>query len=265
MLFSPPMKVREERRISFVCCNELTLILCACAIQSKQGDVKKAIAQIKKTLKWRKEFGVDRILKSFTDEGDEEMRKILLNEAEPGKIYVRGYDAEGRALMYMTPARENTNHEENNMRHLVWNLEKAIACTAKKSTEICGGEDAPLEKVNLVIDYDGFKLKNAPPLSTSKYTLDILQRHYPERMHRAYVLNPPLVFKIFWNIVKNFVDPVTKTKIVFCTGDKGIAKNLVSTVSAPEKLEPRAGGKVPVRDFDSKEYLHLPFDTSFDD
>lgn len=113
------------------------------------------------------------------------MTPIMEKENETCKLYVRGYDNEGRALLYMRPAKENTQDAVNNMRHLTWNLEKAIACSAKNGRS----------KVCIIIDYDEFSLRHAPPLSTSRYTLDILQKHYPERMHKAYICNPPFVFR----------------------------------------------------------------------
>lgn len=193
------------------------------------------------------------------------MREILIREATTGKIYCRGYDQEGRAFMYMSPARENTNNELNNMRHLVYNLEKSIACTRRKSVQLAGKKVAPLEKINALIDYEGFKLKDAPPMSTTKYTLDILQKHYPERMRHFYLLNPPFVFKVFWNLIRHFVDPTTKEKIVFCSG-KDHTRKLLDHVSNLEKLEVRAYGSDPdIRDFDHEEYLRLPFYVSFDE
>jgi len=123
----------------------------------------------------------------------------------------------------------------------------------------------PLEKVNALIDYDGFKLRNAPPMSTTQYTLEILQKHYPERMRHFYLLHPPFVFKVFWNLIKHFVDPVTKEKIVFCAG-KNYQQKLLEHVSVPEKLEVRAYGSDPdIRNFDGSEYLRLPFNVSFDE
>ena len=234
-----------------------------------KGDTAKAIAQIKATLQWRTDFGVDTIVKCFSLEGTDqdtdthrEMREILTLENSTGKVYVRGYDQEGRALLYMTPAREQTNHLINNMRHLVWNLEKAAACTKRKSLELHGKS---LQKINLLVDYEGFKLMNAPPMSTARYTLDILQKHYPERMKHAFLIHPHMVFRALWAVTKIFVDPVTKEKIVFCSGKEGQSK-LTDIITAKDKLEVRSFGNNPeTRDFDSVEYIHLPFDVSFDE
>jgi CRAL/TRIO domain len=236
-----------------------------------QGDATKALKQIKATLAWRKEFQVETLRDCFhsnaeTEEeekkdGDsgltaKEFREILLEEEATGKIYVRGYDKDGRAVVYMRPGRENTNHELNNMRNLVWNMEKAIAVTQRKG----------FLKIVFVIDYAGFSLRKAPPLSTSKYTLEIMQRHYPERCERFYLTNPPFIFKAFWAAVKPFIDPHTKQKIVFCTGKAGLAHLVDELGGDPSKIEECAGGTNPnLKEFNLQEYVNLPMDEAFDD
>eukprot|EP00568_Trieres_chinensis_P001959 CAMPEP_0183308832 /NCGR_PEP_ID=MMETSP0160_2-20130417/22556_1 /TAXON_ID=2839 ORGANISM="Odontella Sinensis, Strain Grunow 1884" /NCGR_SAMPLE_ID=MMETSP0160_2 /ASSEMBLY_ACC=CAM_ASM_000250 /LENGTH=324 /DNA_ID=CAMNT_0025472733 /DNA_START=30 /DNA_END=1001 /DNA_ORIENTATION=- len=228
--------------------------------RAEKGDVNSAIQKIKSTIAWRKDFEVDKIMSCF-DHNDEhrdghdnddmdKMRQIIEEENATGKAYVRGYDKQGRAILYLKPARENTKNETNQMRHLVYQLERAIAATAR----IGGGK----EKVNIIIDYKGYKLRNAPPPSTSRYTLDILQRHYCERMHRSYICNPPFVFKAFWAFIKPFLDPVTKEKIVFCHGEGG--EKIMESDFDLEIMEECAGGTKQIRAFDSKEYLYSPLD-----
>jgi CRAL/TRIO domain len=152
------------------------------------------------------------------------------------------------------------------MKHLVHVLEKAIACTKRKSVEISGGESPPLEKFVVVCDYADFSLSESGPVSTAQRTLEILQTHYPERLYRAYVLNPPLVFRVFWAIIRPFVDPATKRKIVFCSGDDEVIEKFTATLSSTESIEPCFGGTgATVRAFDATEYMKLPFDVSFDE
>lgn len=160
--------------------------------------------------------------------------------------------------MYMRPGNENTMNEENNMRHLAFQIEKAVACSNKNGHG----------KICLVIDYEGFTLAKAPPMSTTKRTLDMLQRHYAERMYRAYVCNPPLYFRSFWALIKPFVDPITKQKVCFCSGKKGL-QQIVDDMGGPDKaqlhLERCAGGVGTLRPFDNLEYLHQPFNVAFDE
>jgi hypothetical protein len=141
-------------------------------------------------------------------------------------------------------------------RHLVYHLERAIACTRRKSGR---------EKICIVIGYQGFRLSNAPPMSTVRHTLSILQHHYPERMHRAYICDPPLVFRSFWGVIRRFVDPATLEKIAFCAGaDGGILLDRDFDTNTTER---QAGGTDgAMRQFDSTEYLFdTPFDYTFDE
>lgn len=223
-------------------------------LRAEKGDVEKAIFKIKDTIQWRQDFEVEKIKTCFEPQGDAEMRAIIAKENESGKVYCRGYDHHGRVVMYMRPARENTNDEVNQMRHLVYNLERAIACTAHKSG---------LEKINLFIDYRGFRLRDSPPMSTSKHTLDILQKHYPERMYRAYLCNPPYIFKAFYTLIKPFVDPTTKEKICFCNGKEGL-ETLQENFDL-NTTEECAGGTGNLKEFDSFEYFSKPFHLAFDD
>lgn len=234
--------------------------------RSEKGVLNKAIRSLKVALQWRRDFEVEKIVNAFQTDGDPAMKTILEEENAPGKMYVRGYDNDGRAFVYMKPAKETSTHELNNMRHLVFNLEKAFACTARKSLELAQDEaSAPLEKICILIDYENFQLSKAPPLSTARLTLDILQKYNPERVHRYYVLNPPMVFRLFWNIVKPFVSAATKEKTIFCTGKNGLQCIWESCSKDTSQLEVNAGGDNPnLREFNSKEYLNsLPFDKAF--
>ena len=233
--------------------------------RAEKGNLDEAIRKIKNTLKWREEFGVEDIKQCFDQKnGDRSPEKekeltnlanIISQENQTGKIYCRGYDKDGRAILYLTPGLENSTNEINNMRHLVYHLERAIACSRRHSGR---------QKVCIVIGYQGFKLSNAPPLSTVKHTLTILQGHYPERMHRAYICDPPFVFRTFWNIIKHFVDPATLEKIAFCHGKEG--QKLLERDFNTMTTERCAGGKMKLRDFCSKEFLFdTPFDRTFDE
>jgi len=69
----------------------------------------------------------------------------------------------------------------------------------------------------------------------------------------------------FWAVVKPFLDPVTKSKIVFCHGKKGLEQiaNDVGPVNVGN-LEPCAGGMntdLPV--VSSSTYLGLPFNQAY--
>jgi hypothetical protein len=58
-------------------------------------------------------------------------------------------------------------------------------------------------------------LKNNPPLTVSKAVLQILQCHYPERLHEAILWHPPKLFEAVWKVLYPFLDNRTRQKITF--------------------------------------------------
>merc|ERR1719401_466449 len=232
-------------------------------LRAEKGNVETATKRLKETLAWQQEFKVSSIKNCFLQQVDNnvdnndtitELKDIIAFENSTGKIYCRGYDKNNRAILYLRPARENSTDGMNNMRHLVYNLEKAIACTLRKSNN-------KEHKVNIIVDYKDFRIRDTPPLSTTKMTINILQNHYPERLNRGYICNPPYVFVAFWKLIQPFLDPVTKQKIVFCKGQEGtelLAKDMELDV-----VEKSIGGCNDGKEFDSTEYLYGPFDHVF--
>lgn len=229
--------------------------------RAEKGNVDSAISKIKSTIKWRREFGVADIVTCFDDLEDaslKPLRDIFREEAKTGKLYVRGRDRGGRAIQYMAPGRENTNNETNQMKFLVYTLERAVACTAAEQArrKDAGFQDTinpGEEKICIIINFDRWTLRKSPPMSTTLYTLQILQEHYCERLHRAYVFNPPKFFVYFWNLIHRFVDPVTKDKIQFCTGAEGL-KRIEQDIDL-SNVEDFVGGTGRIHQFDSEEYL----------
>jgi hypothetical protein len=73
---------------------------------------------LRATLSWRDSFGLDELNKGW--------RPILERENCTGKMYSRGFDKDGHAIIYMKPSLENTNEFDGNMKHLVFTLEYAI-------------------------------------------------------------------------------------------------------------------------------------------
>lgn len=218
-------------------------------LRGEKGKVDSAVKKLKNTLKWRKEFEVDKIVQGGFDD-------LMRNENATGKMYTRCYDKEGSAVMHMKPGLENTYSETDQMRHLVYILERAIAATNKRS-------NGTQEKICILISFEGFSAWNSPPMSTTRHTLTILQDHYPERMKRAFICHPPAYFKVFWGLASPFIDPVTKEKVVFCSNETGLGrvKELMDDMT---KVEECAGGTAK-REFVSSEFISLPFHKTFDE
>jgi len=212
-------------------------------LRARQYDATKAAAMLRDTLKWRAEFGV-RAMESWRD--------VIRAENASGKLYVRGFDREGGACLYMKPQYENTKDHDGNLKHLVYNMERCVAVMA--------AQGAGKEKISLLIDYENYSLSNAPPMKTAMETLSILQNHYPERLRCAYCIRPPTVFTFFWSAISPFIDPVTKAKIAMVKNDS-LRATLAERVD-PAILEACCGGD-DTRPFVSQVYLDGPFHLEF--
>lgn len=174
---------------------------CRRYLRAREWDLAKATKMLEETVAWRKDFGVASLV--------EDKFPTLELECATGKTYVSpGVDRAGRTTVIMRSRHENTHDHDGNVANLVYHLERAV----KKTTA------GPEEKWNLMIDFEGYSLRNAPPMKTSKATLKAVQDYYPERLHKAYLVDAPWIFNAFFKLISPFIDPVTKAKIVFVKG-----------------------------------------------
>lgn len=207
--------------------------------------MKKATRMLENTLKWRRDFGVEQMHTHWMD--------TIALENSTGKTYVRGFDKEGHVILYMRPACENTNHHEGNMKHVVYSMERAVACAEKNGKE----------KISLIVDYNGFSLSNMPPLRSAHEVLTILQDHYPERLHRCICVQPPFIFWAFYNMIYPFIDSATHEK-VYMVSSSDLSKEDCRYYQEFDKatLEVPLGGE-DSRPFSSPHYLSAPFDEDY--
>lgn len=217
-------------------------------LRARNGNIDKAAAMLTETLKWRRDFGLPEVLSKDMD--------AIKKENSTGKMYTSGFDIQGRPILVMRPRNENTTDFDGNIKHLVYQLERARAILQRTS----GG----LGKLCMVIDYVGFTLRNAPPMKTSMATLNIVQNHYPETLGRAFFISPPFFFKGFWKVIYPFIDKDTKEKFCFVSGSvqSASAQAILSKNFNTDELEEALGGKYTT-EFDSAVFLDAPMDQDF--
>jgi hypothetical protein len=202
---------------------------------------------LEETIAWRKNFGIPQLLNEF--------KETIKTENATGKMYVRGFDREGNPLIYLRPANENTKDHDGNIKHLVYTMERAVACM-----DAAGQGNT---KLSLVIDYGGYTSSHMPTMKTSKETLNILQNHYPERLRTAYCIRAPFVFYAFFKMVSPFIDPVTKKKIsMIKNSELGKAECQLNREISQSVLEKSVGG-TDERPFNSAIYLGGAYDREF--
>lgn len=71
---------------------------------------------------------------------------------------------------------------------------------------------------------------------------DLVQHHYPEHLAMMWFLNAPFIFRGAWKGISPFIQPATKAKIEFLSGDHG---RTVLQDNISLQVQPRAPHPLP--------------------
>lgn len=231
---------------------------------AEKMKVKSAIDRLKSTVKFRKEMEIDDLRLCF-DEKESNVKidnlcQMLLSQCGdcPPCMYIFGYDYEGRACVVADGS--ITPEKFEHVKWLKWHLyiaERALACAERKS-----GQD----EFCIIYDYKNYSKKNTPPMSIAKEVIMAFQTHYPERLHVVYGIDVPYIFRAFYKLVSIFIDPETRSKIRFITGNAEKEKMLKEYISretslsfmCPDNIE---GGLEPLMKV--KKFFDIPFDYAY--
>ncbi|KAI8873234.1 CRAL/TRIO domain-containing protein, partial [Ramicandelaber brevisporus] len=198
-------------------------------LRASKWNLAKAKQMLSDTLRWRLDYKPHLIAPPDVEK-----------ECLTGKIYLNGFDMAGRPIVYMKPVRENSNSQEGNVRNVVYQLEQAIRVMP-----------TGVEKICLVIDFTNNPISKSVSLGTAKQIVDILSKHYVERLGVSFIYNAPWYFTAFYSTVSPWLDPVTKAKIRFIDQKKQI--KALKAYEEADVLETSVGGKF---DFDYKHEVY---------
>jgi len=97
------------------------------------------------------------------------------------------------------------------------------AAEAKRACNIanCGALGKRTYKTVVVIDCQGL---NSDHLGKEfrvlmKKTAEVLSGHYPETMHKTYIINGPLIVRAAWNVTRHMMHPLSAAKIAILGSD----------------------------------------------
>ncbi|KAJ1567037.1 hypothetical protein HK405_007410 [Cladochytrium tenue] len=178
-------------------------------LRATKWDTEAAVARLRATLQWRREYRPTEIPASEVEP-----------EAVTGKEFFTGFDRQGRPILYLVPANENTKTYDRQLRFVVYNLERGALLMPPG-----------VEQFSLVIDFENISMFSGTPVSVSKKFLEVLGSHYPERLGLAFMVNPSWYLWVFFRLIRPFLDPVTKSKIHFVSLVRQRALNAASSNS----------------------------------
>ncbi|KAI9175991.1 hypothetical protein H9P43_006355 [Blastocladiella emersonii ATCC 22665] len=205
-----PQLTPEQREWADTPC--LLRYLRATAPTKDTYDAQAALTKLRGTLAWRAAE------KPHELTADAAMRE----QGALGKQVAHGFSRAGHPVLYMLPRNENSADEDAQFAFVLFNLELAIRRMPPG-----------VEKVVLVIDFNGMTLAKRMSPAMQRRFVDTLSAHYPERLHCACMVNAPWFFWAAWKVIAPFIDPVTRAKVSFVTLDPpGAGKSRSSSMSS---------------------------------
>lgn len=166
-------------------------------LRARGHCLEKSAAMLRETIKWRREHSVGS-LAAAEFEGSPYMRE--------GWLYVAGNDAAGRAIVMLRKRKDKIPLADAPayIRFFTFTLESAVRAMRGSA-----------EQWVFVLDMKEYSPANAPHPGVTLQVLQVLANHYPERLHKAYFVDAPGIFSVFFKMMSPFVDPVTRSKVEF--------------------------------------------------
>lgn len=205
-------------------------------LHARSFSVPKALDMIHTTILWRASYNVAELWKTHSD--------TLRKEASSGKMFVLPtVDRRGRAVIVMRPGLENSSDSENNVRYLVYTLERAANLS----------EDG---RYTVLVDYSTgtVSVKTCPSFSVMKETTAILQNHYPERLGAIFFYDTPKFLLAMLKMLRPFIDPATREKLFFTKKAEAKEDENCRRLLDLEKTPVEYGGAMHYN-FDADEYF----------
>lgn len=118
-----------------------------------------------------------------------------------------GIDKEGRPCIFMRAKYSDSNIDASLiLNSLLYSMERACLYIDQVSTSD--------NKINLIVDFTSYKSTQQPPVSLSLKFAKAMVDHYPERLNRAFIIQPGWFFKAVWGLISPCIPGNTAEKFV---------------------------------------------------
>ncbi|KIY67983.1 hypothetical protein CYLTODRAFT_352156 [Cylindrobasidium torrendii FP15055 ss-10] len=206
-------------------------------LRARKFNVANTKKMLKEAEEWRKEFGVDELMKTFTFDEQEAVDKLYpqyyhkMDKAGQPVYIERLNNLDMKALYAVTS-------QERVVKRLVYEYERFLSVRAPACARECGH---PVETSCTILDLGGVSLTNF--VAVKDYVMEassIGQNRYPECMGKFYIINAPWAFGAIWRCIRPWLDEVTISKVDIVGSD--YSKKLLKQIAA-ENLPKEFGGE----------------------
>eukprot|EP01134_Creolimax_fragrantissima_P006837 CFRG6837T1 len=178
---------------------------------------KNALKMLRNTIKWRRAYKPEAITEDQ-----------IADMSWTGSMYVNGFDKYNHPVIYIRTAFGPPSTAEDKIKFIVYILEQTIkampsglsnvyvrlrTCVHACTTERAKTDPEQVEKWMIVFDLKGFSLSRHGDPGVARKFVELLQDHYPERLHQIVTINSPSIFVAFYKALYACVDKVTRKKV----------------------------------------------------
>ncbi|ODN74396.1 phosphatidylinositol transfer protein SFH5, variant 2 [Cryptococcus amylolentus CBS 6039] len=210
-----------------------TLLILQKYLRSVSGDVDAAAAALEKTLKWRKEFGLDKPEGEKREEFGSEfdgLGYVTNVKTSEGKDEVVTWNVYGAVKDFKATFGDLDRFLKwrvNLMEEAIAHLHLSATSTPIPDFSLTSPQADP-HRIAQVHLYEGVSFLRMDPhvKAASKATIELMTAHYPELLSRKFFVGVPLVMSWMFQAVRMFVSAETARKFVVISYKTNLAAEL---------------------------------------
>ncbi|RLN62426.1 hypothetical protein BBJ29_004700 [Phytophthora kernoviae] len=208
---------------------------------AENGNVAKATERYEATLAWRKEMKVDSVLampQIHYDTIKKHYTQFLHKHDKLGHpIYI-----EKLSSLNMPQLKKAGIGQDTLLRHYLFTMEFTLKYAAHQICPCDACTSSDTQKMCIILDARGIGMRDmgGEGFEFIRRCLGIMQRHYPQRSFKIFIVNVPSWFGMAWKGVKPLLNEATRAKTNILT-ERETAKALLKFIDA-DNLPVEYGG-----------------------
>jgi len=183
-------------------------------LMARKWDLAKAADMYAKMVKWRTDFGADKVLHTFQFPQYEQIARIY-------PMFYCGTDRFGRPIYVESLGKINFTEIlklcdiDTFLRFHVWGWEYLVKHRFPAASKVAGRQ---IYSSCTFLDLAGVSFSQFPQVQSLIKTISAIdQDNYPEHLGNMFILNAGYTFSAIWACIKPWLDPRTQDKIKLCT------------------------------------------------
>ncbi|KAL3233437.1 Phosphatidylinositol transfer protein CSR1 [Nakaseomyces bracarensis] len=197
-------------------------------LKARKWHMDKTLHMLAKDINWRctNDFDINGIINGGEVAMVKNDVKGVVKNIELQKAIIAGKDLEGRPIILVRPKVHYSSDQTEE------ELEKYALLVIEQSKLFL--KPPHLKQAGILFDLTGFSLSNMD-YTPVKFLITCFEAHYPESLGHLFIHKAPWIFSPIWNIVKNWLDPVVASKIMFTKNVDELSKYMAKD-QIPEYL-----------------------------